>query len=323
MLAASVGAWSQQRASAPANAVAPMGSVATTEAKITGGLEVHGQRAQLITNASVTALNRTAWIDLARGGGVAVCATSEFHLLRSGTADALMFSLDRGAVEIRSFSRLQDAIITPDLRFTMVTTGPLDLRMRVTREGDTCVENHGDRAPVLNVVEGFGTGSYQLAAGQHVMFEHGSLREVVDHERSNCGCPELARSVAEFNGANGTSTVTAAQAEAMNPFPAEQSAGLSSQAEAVKIVPAKPAAGTTAMLSYAGGGAAAAVARPAASNDAGQIVRPAMEAPQPEAQPSASAAVAEIADTPPPSPPGVHDLAHLIGRFFKVLFHVK
>ena len=31
---------------------------------------------------------------------------------------------------------------------------------------------------------------YELAPDQHVLFEHGSLREVVDHETSPCGCPE-------------------------------------------------------------------------------------------------------------------------------------
>ena len=165
-----------------------MGTVSTTDAQVSGGLEVSANRARLISNASVTAYDHTAQIDLARGGAVSVCATSAFHLLRSGTGDALLFALDRGAMEIRTASLPQDAILTPDLRFTMLTPGTLDLRMRVNREGDTCVENRGNSSPVLQITEGFGDATYHLAPNQHVLFEHGSLREVVDRERSDCGC---------------------------------------------------------------------------------------------------------------------------------------
>ena len=79
--------------------------------------------------------------------------------------------------------------MTPDLRFTVRNAGPLDLRLRVARNGDTCVENRGPVAPTLAVSDPFGEAMYELAAGQHVLFEHGSLHEVVDHETSPCGCP--------------------------------------------------------------------------------------------------------------------------------------
>jgi hypothetical protein len=61
-----------------------MGTVATKDALVTGGLEVQGDRARLMSNASVTAYDHTAVIGLDRGGEVLVCATSEFHLLHSG-----------------------------------------------------------------------------------------------------------------------------------------------------------------------------------------------------------------------------------------------
>jgi len=50
----------------------------------------------------------------------------------------------------------------------------------VTPSGDTCVENLGKNAPVLHVTEQFGVGGYFVKPGQHVLFEHGSVREVVD-----------------------------------------------------------------------------------------------------------------------------------------------
>src|SRR5271154_3793933 len=100
-----------------------------------------------------------------------------------------MLALDRGAIEVQMAATTHDVVTTPDLRFTMLGDGPLDLQLRVTRNGDTCVENRGALAPVLNIADQFGEAAYELKAGQHVLFEHGSLKEVVDHESSSCGCP--------------------------------------------------------------------------------------------------------------------------------------
>ena len=85
--------------------------------------------------------------------------------------------------------------MTPDLRFTVRNAGPLDLRLRVARNGDTCVENRGPGAPTLAVSDPFGESMYEVAPDQHVLFEHGSLHEVVDNETTPCGCPGRERHV--------------------------------------------------------------------------------------------------------------------------------
>ena len=196
-----------------------MGTVATQDARVSGGLAVRGEQAALMTNVSVTAYDRTAPIALNRGGEVLVCSTSEFHLLRSGSSGALVFGLDRGALEIRSTSQAQDLVLTPDLKFRTETPGELDLRLRVTREGDTCVDNAGAKAPVLNATDAFSNASYRVMPGQHVMFVKGDLKQVVDRERSPCGCPasptQLAGKPGEPNAAG-----------AAHPFPEAQSEGL-------------------------------------------------------------------------------------------------
>ena len=198
-----------------------MGTVATKDALVAGGLEVKGDRARLMTNTSVTAYDRTAAISLERGGEVLVCATSQFHLLHSGTGKSLLFGLDRGALELHGATDTRDVILTPDIRFTIEAAGSYDLRLRVTRNGDTCVENAGKKAPVLMLNDSFSRASYRLIPGQHVLFERGSLREVVDNERSSCGCPgaETAMQLA----ANASA---AEKASAANPFPAAASEGL-------------------------------------------------------------------------------------------------
>ncbi len=198
-----------------------MGTVATKDALVTGGLEVKGDWARLMSNTSVTAYDHTAQVKLERGGQVLVCATSQFHLLHSGTGSALLFGLDRGAIELHSQTEGQDVILTPDIRFSVEQKGTYDLRMRVTRDGDTCVENAGKKAPVLMLNDAFSRASYRLLPGQHVLFERGNLHEVVDNEKSPCGCPgsEKGEQVAE-------NATPATKAAAEHPFPAAESEGL-------------------------------------------------------------------------------------------------
>ena len=198
-----------------------MGTVATKDALVTGGLEVKGERARLMSNTSVTAYDHTAAVKLERGGELLVCATSQVHLLHAGTGSALLFGLDRGAIELHSPTEGQDVILTPDLRFSVEAKGSYDLRMRVTRDGDTCVENAGKKAPVLMLNDAFSGASYRLMAGQHVLFERGNLREVVDNERSPCGCPGSDKPERVAENASG-----ATKAAAEHPFPAAESEGL-------------------------------------------------------------------------------------------------
>ena len=287
-----------------------MGTVATKDALVTGGLEVKGDRARLMSNASVTAYDHTAQVKLERGGEVLVCATSQFHLLHSGTGNGLLFGLDRGAIELHTPTEGQDVILTPDIRFSVESKGSYDLRMRVTRDGDTCVENVGKKAPVLMLNDAFSRASYRLMAGQHVLFEHGSLKEVVDSETSSCGCPsEPVMTVADAlvnagtpgAAGNGDAAKTAAE---QHPFPAAVSEGLAPAA----AVPQSPAgvvhAQVTATLNSGDG--ADSTTEPQAA--AGRVAAP-VSAPTAVAQPPAAA-------QPAAPRKGVF---HAIGRFFRRL----
>lgn len=198
-----------------------MGTVATRDALVTGGLEVKGGRARLMHNASVTANGRTAPVKLERGGSLLVCATSHLHLLHSGGGKALLFGLDRGALELHTAADPRDVILTPDIRFTVESRGSFDLGLRVTRNGDTCVNNAGGKAPVLLLHDSFSQASYRLMPQQHVLFEHGNLRQVVDNESSPCGCPGGG------GGRRVEGNLSASQkASAEHPFPAAASEGL-------------------------------------------------------------------------------------------------
>lgn len=252
--------------------VAVMGTVATKDALVTGGLEVKGDRARLMSNTSVTAYGKTAPVVLDRGGQVLVCATSQFHLLHSGVGKSLLFGLDRGALELHTATFPQDVILTPDIRFTIEQAGSYDLRLRVTRNGDTCVENAGKKAPVLVLNDAFSRASYRLMPGQHVLFEKGSLREVVDHERSECGCPGSDTPMQLAANAS-----AAEKAAAANPFPAAASEGLAA-GEPVANSPAgeKQTQVSTTFTYGAGQGAPpSTVEAPAASGAAEVVTAPA------------------------------------------------
>jgi hypothetical protein len=302
-------------ATAAAQQPAPtsMGTVPTRDALVTGGLEVRGDSASLLTNVSITAYDHPAAISLARGGDALVCSTSQFHLLHSGTENSLLFGLDRGAIELHTDSAPQDVILTPDIRFNIEHPGHYDLRLRVAPNGDTCVENAGASAPVLTLADPFSDASYRLMPGQHVLFEHGSLREVVDNERSPCGCPSAPAPVQQIASTPGQPTTpTAAAAE--HPFPAAASEGLAPTAPPVNAEPAgEKHTQVATTLSY----------------DANHPNTVPPSAVQPTIQTGATGSTSgsstgsadNTSPTPPPTPPGPHDLASAIGRFFHKLFH--
>lgn len=262
----------------------PIGTVGMQDATVAGALEVSNGRAILVGNTTVTARDRVAEIQLKRGGTVRVCATSGLHVTAGRSAEAtaaapvqipLMLALDRGAIEVQMAATAHDVVTTPDLRFTMQADGPLDLQLRVTRNGDTCVENRGAKAPVLNVADQFGEASYELKAGQHVLFEHGSLKEVVDHESSSCGCPpEPAMSIADAligpaAPANSTAEKTVAE---QHPFPAAVSAGL---APATVPQTSAGAVHTQVAAALSSSGGADSLAQPAAKTTAAVAPAPA------------------------------------------------
>jgi hypothetical protein len=228
-----------------------------------------------------------------------------------------MLALDRGAIEVQMAATTRDVVTTPDLRFTMLGDGPLDLQLRVTRNGDTCVENRGVKAPVLHVADQFGEGTYELRAGQHVLFEHGSLKEVVDHESSACGCPaEQTMSVADAllnsGGAGGSAKEKTAAEE--HPFPAAVSAGLAPSA----AVPQAPtgAVHTQVAAALSSGEGTDSSAEPAVKDAAAGDAKSAAGS---TTSGSTTADTANAA-TPPAQPKPSKDLVHVVGRFFRRIF---
>jgi hypothetical protein len=145
--------------------------------------------------------------------------------------------MDHGAVEA-SFTtgHNADILLTPDFRILIGGPGAAEVKVRLGQHGDTCVDNAGVDAPYVLVSSVFDGGAYRVQPGQRVMFQNGSLHEVVDQEKEPCGCPPPLK-------------------PGSNEFPLAQSEGL-------------------APLSHADGGAAAPSGPPMVYNEADHEPQP-------------------------------------------------
>ncbi len=186
-------------ASVPIAIVPIEASGADQAATVTGALQVTQGKAIIASNGTVTSGSKTTEVVLPRRGVLRVCASTTVKLasdgsLPSGETPGLMMALDHGAVEA-SFAtgRNSDILLTPDFRILIGGPGAADVKVRLGQHGDTCVDNAGVNAPYVLVTSIFGGGAYRVQPGQRVMFQHGSLQEVVDQEKEPCGCPSAPR----------------------------------------------------------------------------------------------------------------------------------
>jgi hypothetical protein len=164
-------------------------------AKVTGALEVSRGAAIIVGSGSITSGDKTTPVELPSRGTLRVCASTTVKLSADASVQApdvpgLMMAMDHGAIEA-SFAtgRNSDFLLTPDFRILIGGPGAVDMKVRLGQHGDTCVDNAGVNAPYVLVTSVFDGGAYRVQPGQRVMFQHGSLHEVVDQEKEPCGCP--------------------------------------------------------------------------------------------------------------------------------------
>jgi hypothetical protein len=190
---------------APTTDVAPIAIVSLDSknpdaaAKVIGALEVSQGRAVIVASGTISSGNQTTEVVLPHRGVLRVCASTTVKLaadasVPAGEMPGLMLAIDHGALEM-SFAnsaaagRNADFLMTPDFRILIGGPGAAEVKVRLGLHGDTCVDNSGVNAPYVLVTSVFDGGNYRVQPGQRVMFEHGSLREVVDNEKEPCGCP--------------------------------------------------------------------------------------------------------------------------------------
>jgi len=198
---------------APATESAPIAPIAIVPldnknpdaaAKVTGALEVSQGNAIIGASGTVTSGSQTTEVILPHRGVLRVCASTTVKLaadtsVPAGETPGLMMAMDHGAVEL-SFAtgRNSDILLTPDFRILIGGPGAAEVKVRLGQNGDTCVDNAGVNEPYVLVSSVFEGGDYRVQSGQRVMFQHGSLHEVVDNEKEPCGCPPPAPKGNEF-----------------------------------------------------------------------------------------------------------------------------
>jgi hypothetical protein len=232
-------AQAPQAAQVPASEAGPIAIVPLDSknpdqaATVTGALEVSQGRAVIAASGTVTSGSVTTKVTLPHRGVLRVCATTTVKLaadssVPAGETPGLMMAMDHGAVEM-SFATgsNSDILLTPDFRILIGGPGAAEVKVRLGQHGDTCVDNagvptdgslsvgwntgaRGVNAPYVLVSSVFEGGAYRVQPGQRVMFQHGSLREVVDNEKEPCGCPPAAPHGNEF---------PLAQSEGLAPLP--------------------------------------------------------------------------------------------------------
>src|SRR5579862_3672283 len=176
-------------------AIVPLDSrMPGSAASVTGALQVAGGRALITANGTVVSGTTTTEVSLPDRGTLRVCASTEIKLTADsnvplGESPGLMMAMDHGAIEA-SFAtgRNADILLTPDFRILIGGPGSANVKVRLAQAGDTCVDNPGRNAPYVLVTSVFDGSIYRVQPGQRVMFQHGSLREVVDQEKEPCGC---------------------------------------------------------------------------------------------------------------------------------------
>ncbi|HEY1768147.1 MAG TPA: hypothetical protein VGG26_10845 [Terracidiphilus sp.] len=276
-------------------AIVPLnGESADSAATVTGALEVTGGKAIIAASGSISSGSRTTSVVLPHRGVLRVCAGTTVKLaadtsVPAGGDPGLLIAMDHGAVET-SFAtgRNADILLTPDFRILIGGPGASEVKLRLGRDGDTCVDNSSANAPYVVVTSLFDSGLYRVQPGQRVMFQHGSLREVVDQEQEPCGCPPAA----------------APPDTAKNEFPLAQSEGLAptpAPAPAQKL-PASPAPQAVTPLVF--------------SNPV-SAPPPVAAAPTPPAASAAPPATSSAPQTPQKKKPGFFKR---IGHFFRRVF---
>lgn len=222
-------------------AIVPIDSSIPDEAAtVTGAMEVTRGRAIIAASGSVTAGKRTTDVVLPHRGTLRVCASTTVKLAANtsgpaGTTPGLLMAMDHGAVEM-SFANTAAAgnnaniLMTPDFRILISGPGASEVKVRLGREGDTCVDNTGANAPYVVVTSQFEGGLYRVQPGQRVMFQHGNLHEVVDHEKEPCGCPPPPANTA-------SNEFPLAQSEGLAPSPPLKPAPVETSGGATQPVP--------------------------------------------------------------------------------------
>jgi septal ring-binding cell division protein DamX len=172
-----------------ASAQQPLGELHATDASVEGSVILAGASTSVLSGSSIEAKVQIATLKLERGGSLLVCPGTKLTITASQNGHELMFSLNSGNLEMDyQLGAAADTLLTRELRLLIPGPGKLHQAVRVSPNGDTCVQSLPSNATWIVVSETKGDATYQLRPDEAVVFQGGHISGALP-TRQNCGCP--------------------------------------------------------------------------------------------------------------------------------------
>lgn len=169
-----------------------IGELYATDARVKGSVILAGSGTGVLSGSQIAAGTQTATLKLERGGSVLVCPGTSLSVSSSENGRRLMFSVDSGNLEFDyPIGSSSDSLLTPDFRLLLPGPGRIHVALRVSPNGDTCVQSLPMNNSALVVSEAIGDESYQVKQDEGVLFKGGRIQGAT-REHQSCGCPAPA-----------------------------------------------------------------------------------------------------------------------------------
>lgn len=182
---------------APALGQQAIGQLYASDASVKGSVVLAGSGTSVLSGSSIEAGTQSAMLKLERGGSVLVCEGTKLSITSSRSGRELLFSLNSGNLELNyPLGTEADTLLTPDLRLLLPGPGTVHVAVRITPQGDTCVQPLPQNASAIVISESMGDATYQVKPDEAVVFREGHLNQA-SRTRENCGCPRPPTEVAK------------------------------------------------------------------------------------------------------------------------------
>jgi hypothetical protein len=166
-----------------------VGELYATDASVKGAVILAGSGTSVLSGSQIAAGAQTATLKLERGGDVLVCPGTSLSVSSSQNGRQLLFSVSSGNLELDyPIGSASDSLLTPDFRLLLPGPGKIHVAMRVSANGDTCVQSLPMNSSALEVSEAMGDASYQVKQDEAVLFKGGHIQGAI-RTHQTCGCP--------------------------------------------------------------------------------------------------------------------------------------
>ena len=166
-----------------------IGELYAADASVKGSVVLAGSGTSVLSGSSIQAGAQAATLKLERGGNLQVCEGTKLSITASQSGREMLFSLNSGNVEMNyPLGAEADTLLTPDLRLLMPGPGTVHVAVRVSAQGDTCVQSLPGNVAAIVVSETMGDATYQVKPDEAVLFKSGHLGQA-SQSKQNCGCP--------------------------------------------------------------------------------------------------------------------------------------